>query len=363
MKINLNNLNSIKGNLLNSNNLYRDLNLIRRKVDSQFIPNIVSFVASATKLHKYFYHSAFPLSVEYLTMRNPLSQVDLARELLWATSYVKVFSKQINEFIHLSNNYNQNLLLGNLDACEILLDEIESKFGQSFWLIKNKIAFLQLTKGLEAQKKYSSSIKIKSSENSLVYFFAHYISYRNEPTISYFLHRSEVKEILEDKIVDKFISPFIKYQFAAHDILNSSELSDLLRLSGVISVIDCFDAVQYSIRSIISADISDLKLDFSLSDKSLAKDIVRSLLESIDSPLLVNMNNDLLKEGIKANEAPIFYDSQIAYMYGQEDLAINFAEAEIFEDVNNFSSLATIARIISSKDDFNSIDIKIPKKV
>ena len=52
-----------------------------------------------------------------------------------------------------------------------ILNKIEESFGHSIWLIKNKIALLQLAQGLEEQKKYAQSIRKELKNGSLARFY------------------------------------------------------------------------------------------------------------------------------------------------------------------------------------------------
>jgi hypothetical protein len=356
MNFNFENIVSVKGRLINSPNLFKDINAIKKRSPINLYGDILKFVTSVSKLNKYVFYNAFPKGVEQLAMRRPMNVVGIERELRWIVSYTKIYYQQINEFVVLADRFNQNLLMGNLNVCEQSLDTIEEKFGISVWLIKNKIAFLQIAKGLEAQKLYSASIRHKVHPNSVAYLLSHYISYRNEPTISYFHHINQVKDIFENQVEDKILIPFLKFHFAAHDILESNELCEVLTVSNTISAIDGFDALQYVLKTLISLEISKLKTSSSSGIIPVFNELLASLKECIISPVLDALQNEVVNIEVSSNLSgkPVLA-SQIALLYGQDDLAFEFAKNEYAENVNNFNSVITFSRIFCKNQSLSEI--------
>ena len=75
-----------------------------------------------------------------------LTYTDINNELLWAKHILQFHFESISNFVELSNEYSSNLLIGEYESCFNILNKIEESFGHSIWLIKNKIALLQLAK-------------------------------------------------------------------------------------------------------------------------------------------------------------------------------------------------------------------------
>ncbi|MBC6700103.1 hypothetical protein [Hymenobacter sp. BT190] len=356
-QLNIDNYNSIKGYLLNSKALQKDISAIKRRIRLDQVPEIVKFIYSVKKINANIY-DPFPSNVSLLTVSAPLATVDLEKELLWTASYLKCHYQKLNIFINLSESFNKHILHGNYDECEHILNEIEQHFGYSYWYIKNKIAFLQASKGLEPQKSFSAYVRLKSNRNSATYLFAHYISYRNEPSTSYFAHRKYVEDILQKNIRDSLLHPFFKYHFAANHILGAADLSILLNVSNSVSVIDSYEALMYAVKSIIASFNSNLSLDipYELKSKTLPN-LLSDLASVVKSSALDILNNKLFED--KQQLLP----SQIAYIHNQFDLAINFAKSEFYENANNIGSLVTVSRILERPnapvDLINSI---FPKK-
>lgn len=124
-----------------------------------------------------------------------LTYTDINNELLWAKHILQFHFESISNFVELSNEYSSNLLIGEYESCFNILNKIEESFGHSIWLIKNKIALLQLAQGLEEQKKYAQSIRKELKNGSLARFITYWVSIRNEEQTTANRFRSQIESI------------------------------------------------------------------------------------------------------------------------------------------------------------------------
>ena len=76
------------------------------------------------------------------------------------------------------------------------VEEIESSFGVSYWLLEAKIALLSLSDGLEAQKNFVDFVKT-SAVNTVAAAVAYYVSERNEPSVSPDRYIERVEAVIE----------------------------------------------------------------------------------------------------------------------------------------------------------------------
>jgi hypothetical protein len=165
-------------------------------------------------------------------------------EFAWAKNILIRNIDSINAFLKLSKEFSSELLKGNYLEASNILDKIESEFGQSLWLIKTKIAFLQLTEGLEAQKKYTQNIKEKLRNGGLVKFIAHWTSIRNEGQTTVSRFSSQVDTIINKlhPITQIGYKEYCQYHILSSDPKTPDEFIHVLRLEYSKSLIDYYEA-------------------------------------------------------------------------------------------------------------------------
>jgi hypothetical protein len=81
--------------------------------------------------------------------------------------------------LDLKSSFQSSFLAGDSSAAEDALAQIESELGVSFFLLETRLAFLQLAKGLEQQKRYLAQIQAESTRGITPYV-AYHLSQKNE---------------------------------------------------------------------------------------------------------------------------------------------------------------------------------------
>ena len=182
-----------------------------------------------------------------------LLPIPFDNELTWAKSIIFRNAKFLNAFISSSNNFSSELLRGDYRKAKEILNQIETDFGQSIWLIKNKIALLQITEGLEAQKRYTQNLKEDLKDRSLVKFVVHWISIRNEGKTTLNRFSSQFEPIINrfDPIKLLGFKEYCKYHVLGSDSLNPEGFIDVLRLEYSRSLIDYYEAFVATLRVLI----------------------------------------------------------------------------------------------------------------
>lgn len=161
--------------------------------------------------------SPFPKKIEELGQKRVyFSSGDVEKELVWNSRFIFHYSREINQFIEQRDLFNRLILLGFYEHANDILNNIEEKFGFSYWLIENKIFLLQELFGLEKHKEYLHSIKKDDSKVSVfVKYFASYISIKMEENVSvekYNLRISEVIQREKDNFASENLIEYIKYK-------------------------------------------------------------------------------------------------------------------------------------------------------
>lgn len=173
-----------------------------------------------------------------------LTYTDINNELLWAKHILQFHFESISNFVELSNEYSSNLLIGEYESCFNILNKIEESFGHSIWLIKNKIALLQLAQGLEEQKKYAQSIRKELKNGSLARFITYWVSIRNEEQTTANRFRSQIESITNRLNPESQLGykEFIQYHLIGFTPQSTNDFVHVLRISYSISLIDYYEA-------------------------------------------------------------------------------------------------------------------------
>ena len=173
-----------------------------------------------------------------------LTSLDIESELKWSKAVFSRNTDVIEEYIKLSKKYSLLLMSGDYKKAKEVLNSIESRFGPSLWLIKNRIAFLQLTEGLEAQKRFTQNIKDKAKYRGFIAYITHWVSIRNEETTTAIKFISQFQNVLtkEAKYLDKGYIPYLKYHILNMEDLKLEEVCSILSLDFSRSLIDYYES-------------------------------------------------------------------------------------------------------------------------
>lgn len=218
-----------------------------------------------------------------------LLPLDFNRELTWAKGIFLRNYEKINRFIGLSKKFSSELLKGNYSVASEVLDEVQVEMGQSIWLIKNRIALLQISEGLEAQKHYTNKIKTELRDRSLVKFVVHWTSIRNEGKTTLTKFTSQFEPIINRFDPDELFGfkEYCQYHILGVESLNHDDFVNVLRLEYSRSLVDYYEAFVALLRITLTNEDVKLKskvnhliqsLSFMLKDSRL--DFFNSILNS-----------------------------------------------------------------------------------
>lgn len=313
--------------LIKNDNPEKFISEVRLSVPPEFYHQIFN------KLEKYPYSVTHILSSDrkksIKDLHSPqLTFISFDSEFYWAKSVILRNIEYFKEFTFLAKRYSSALLLGEYQIAGNLLDEIESQFGYSLWLVKNKIAFLQLTAGLESQKKYTQSIKSELKMGSLPRFVVHWTSLRNEEQTSYTRFLSQIDPILKtfSDTTQLGYREYMKYHLLAIHPTSIEEQTHILRLEYSCSLIDYYEAFIGLLRLMVVDDDEN----------------IQSKVYNVLTKLNVNDNKiEFLKlmMGIKPTIPPITSKDSITvyndYLKGEHSLSYTKAKELIKTNPND----------------------------
>lgn len=223
----------------------------------------ISFIRNSIEIEGYkkFINIAKQLPHKFILLVRDLVEVkdfekgtlvfkDFESEFFWAKCIIQENSEKINRFLNFKEQYSLRFLYGEIEEAKKILDSIEAEFGQSLWLIKNKLSFYQETIGLEKNKSYTNSLKKHLKNGSLAKYIIHWLSIRNENNVSIHKFNSQIESTISKLNKDDFKN-FIIYHLFERENLNPEELIQVLRLSYSFSIIDYYESFVSLLKSIM----------------------------------------------------------------------------------------------------------------
>ncbi|WP_152618601.1 hypothetical protein [Pseudomonas brassicacearum] len=203
--------------------------------------SLVKWATTAQRKGKYIFQdrlkALFPKTIARLKRDLILKDSNVMCEISWASSLIKSKSSQLKEFVQMSNNLELMYWKGDFDTCDLILRNIEEKFGVSLWLIEVKMAILQASKGLAAQKKYLAEIK-KTAVKAVSYYGWNF-SFRNEDSVTPSRYIKHVRNA-SPELKRSGQQTSILYKTLPTAVSNQRELQAILQFETNSSIIDLY---------------------------------------------------------------------------------------------------------------------------
>jgi hypothetical protein len=222
---------------------------LRDEIDPKLFPTLLKklplFPQRGKSLLPSLGHSLERFRVDVPTLR----PVGLDRELAWAAAIFRQYSDVLDRFINLKLQFESHLLLGDYDDCEKVLDQLEKEFGVSVWLLETRIAFLQTSRGLEAQKAYCSHLQSARPNVDLLSFFEHYASWRNEDTTNPFQFKKAISEKASEWSISTDFRSFLLFKLTGDCPIDEETIAYILTYEASYSLVDYYESfIQLTIK-------------------------------------------------------------------------------------------------------------------
>lgn len=230
-----------RGLITNKQKVLGRVSQIRESSPMSLFVDLVKLIRTQPDLLRAVFGQEFPESPQQLRNTRVLKTISAEREFRWAGARLLVHGAELQEFRQLSEEMERAILLGDYQTCERVLKIVQKKFGYSLWLIKNKIAFLQLLKGLEAQKQYTASVRQNS--DGFISYITFYISMRNETTVSPNRFSTRFNEDMHQLELPGDVVTYLQYHIDPLTGLTPEELGDAIRFEASTSIIDYYETI------------------------------------------------------------------------------------------------------------------------
>lgn len=255
-----NSLRSAQNTILTSTSPLYHFNAARENLNHEEYLALVTWALTVRKRGKLIFQkltqSLYPRKLEYLKLLPIQSKITPTNELHWSCAIIIANNNNILKFIKQSEEFERELLAGDIAKCSSILDDIESNFGHSQWIIETRTAFLQFFEGIESQKNYLANIKENSVSN--IPWLASTYSQRNEETTTFFRFVTQTRELLSE--LDS-CAQRDSLTYRALDMLpgGADRLSDVLRYESNAPIIDQYTTLISVLQECITSEDDELK--------------------------------------------------------------------------------------------------------
>jgi hypothetical protein len=349
---------------IKSTNVAKYIPALRQSVPLEYYGHLIKEVKALHATDQMFLTGKRKRTLADLCSDIPF-HLNLDSEFAWAKNILETSILELNNFVTLSEKYSDYLLSGNYQEASQKLDEIEETFGFSIWLIKNRIALLQLSEGLESQKRFTQEIKNGLKNGSMPKYLVYWISIRNEEQTSVSRFTTQINSTLAKLNPSRQagFDFYIKYHLLGLEPLNPEEFSHIVRISYSTSIIDLYEAFIALLRvlSIHSDQKSVAKAFFYLFKEKVVQDgriDILKMLFQIDKPALQSSTPEtiaydlLLKGDLKGAEACVL--QQITVNPSNPALIVAHAHIEAQIGASGFETKA----IAEDSGEFDNIVLR-----
>lgn len=150
------------------------------------------------------------------------------------------------------NQLESLICVGHFEQAEEVLDEIEDKFGLSLWAVELRIALLQISKGLEAQKEYAAGLALEAPRSAAAVIAA-WISQRNEEGTIYARYRSRLRSnIARWKVQKSTIAAYgCILGLETYATMSDEDGSTVLAAVASVSLLDAYMTLREALSALI----------------------------------------------------------------------------------------------------------------
>ncbi|QDW25251.1 hypothetical protein FFJ24_010695 [Pedobacter sp. KBS0701] len=259
-----------------------------------FVDEILKRPALLEKIAIFREHPAYTDLQESRT----LPPIDPYKELSWMKAFLIRSVSRLQNFIIYSENFSKEFISGKFTEASTTLEKIENEYGCSIWLIKNKMALIQFSQGLQAQKAYADLIKNNIEHTGIIAYLTYWISLRNEDSVTASRYEQQFEQNFRQwgEKTKNDLGIYIRFHLLADESGSPQEAIDLPRIDQSRSLIDFYESFIYLCRSCAVSN-SELKSSILFIIKALQEKMKDQRLDFL-SALIANEYKDTCESDI-----------------------------------------------------------------
>lgn len=166
--------------------------------------------------------------------------LDIMAEISATCSRLALNSEIISEFRLFADGVEEAYWRDDTTALQRHLDDVESAFGQSLWLIEAHIALKQAFEGLESQKRYTQQIRTKA-RNGIGAYIAHFLSVKNEPTVTHSRFAENIERRLQRSKLPNSAKIYLNLRLADKWPTTLAGIASILQVAQTTSICDLYE--------------------------------------------------------------------------------------------------------------------------
>jgi hypothetical protein len=157
----------------------------RKQIAPAAVQQIVAMLMSNPVYRTRVVGDAFPKDYSRIKARLRFGEAPREIEMLWAASVLGHYAKELTRYVELRDIYTARLLASDFESAIDVLQDIEARFGHSFWSTNARITLEQVHKGDAAKKILLNKIVTTKGINPVLAYVAYFYSYSLEENVSY----------------------------------------------------------------------------------------------------------------------------------------------------------------------------------
>ena len=335
--------------IASAKNKRRQVAIAKDELDAKYYPEFIKIMYSNHSLRNEIVMSEFPefgnikkLPLIILNARN------IKNELIWVASILRNYSKELQEFVILKNKYYEFVYSSNVEEAENILNEIESKFGYSLWLIRSKIYIYKEKYGQKRQQEYVENlVENKNYQNDLE--LMQILNYSNamEDNKDYQEHKKSILEIFDNYInIKKNSVLHTIFRIVPEEILDVEDLYNLIAQDEIKTIIDRYESFIFSlVWSLVNETIDLTTVQKVISIFSLQEE---KILRNIELYIEVSRTGKLEISSFTDYNLYTSGDYEIFLKGNYENINLSASALANLEDDRDFKKDTLIDRIILS---------------
>lgn len=219
------------------------------------------------KLFKqYIVYLPFPKTIIELKQQSiPLSPaINIYSAIYWEANVLKLFQKELTKFELLRNDFEMNFVNGELINASHILDEIQSSFGYSLWIIENRMLLINHTEGFSELRKFVNIVLDDDNINGLVKLIVDFTSNKIDQN----MNSKQYEEYMKDKFkelrklnINPQLLNYISFKLNCRSIEPISNYYDILSLESDSSIIDRYITFKQVAQQIDHKEYQDVFLE------------------------------------------------------------------------------------------------------
>lgn len=334
--------------MLGKTDIIRVLNISKLWTSYEVEEMLDILLSKNTKSTKIMINSLFPNSYSELCSYSRFKfdmGIPLSNIVIWYSSVIKFFSKEIKHYQEIKDTYYNLLLLKKYGEARELL-ELLKKQGCSLWSLENEFILDEYEFGLERNKHRLSEYETLDC-SIWISVFAEFFSFKAEKGISNRQYLYRIERMLENTPDE--ISAFIEEKMYPIESIKEDNIRSILILNSGGSVFDIYD-------TFIRIGTWVMSHDGSFSEERKVFYDAFSKIEMLENPIINKFLLDANKYSLTDIDKKMFEIGNL-YTEGKYDQAINESRELIKDKVVNFELLEYYVKShIMSNQELNNIE-------